>query len=190
MKKKNIFTLVIAAVLVVSLAVVFTACNNEPEKPEVPETTEVSTTEKEIPVIEEDTTEEETVKETEKETVKETEKETVKETEKETEKVTEKETEKVTQKPVSNSGSGNKTETPKKDTPKKDNTETTKKPSSSNSNKNDSNKNNSGATGGLDLSTFDVTRTAHVGGESSEEAESAAQAAIDKNGWNMDWELS
>ena len=187
MKKKNIFTLVIAAVLVVSLAVVFTACNNEPEKPEVPETTEVSTTEQEIPVIEEDTTEEETVKETEKETVKETEKETEKVTEKETEK----ETEKVTQKPVSNSGSGNKTETPKKDTPKKDNTETTKKPSSSNSNKNDSSKNDSGATGGIDWSSAGKgPDTKHVGGESSEEAESAAQAAIDKNGWNMDWELS
>lgn len=167
MKKKNIFTLIIASVLVVSLAVVFTACDNEPEKPEVPETTEVSTTEKEIPEIEEDTTEEETVKETEKET--------------------EKVTEKVTQKPVSNnSGSGNKTETPKKD-----NTETTKKPSSSSSNKNDSGKNDSGITGGVDWSSAGKgPNTAHVGGESSEEAESAAQAAIEKNGWNMDWELS
>lgn len=166
MKKKNIFTLVIASLLVISVAVVFTACDNEPEKPEVPETSEVSTTENKIPEIKQDTTEETTEKET-------TEKETVKETEKVTEK--------VTQKPVSN-----KTETPKKDTPKKDNTETTKKPSSSNSNKNDS-----GATGGINWDALKTSPdTAHVGGESSEENESMVQAAIDKNGWNMDWELS
>lgn len=173
MKKKNIFTLVIASLLVISVAVVFTACDNEPEKPEVPETSEVSTTENKIPEIEQDTTEETTEETTEKETVK------------ETEKVTEKATEKVTQKPASN-----KTETPKKDTPKKDNTETTKKPSSSNSNKNDSGKNDSGATGGLDLSTFDVTRTSHVGGESSEELHESADKVIKENGWNMDWELN
>ena len=167
MKKKNIFTVVIAAVLVVSLAVVFTACDNEPEKPEVPETTEVSTTEKEIPVIEEDTTEEETVKETEKET----------------EKATEKETEKVTQKPVSNSGSGNKTETPKKD-----NTETTKKPSSSNSNKNDSNKNDSGSTGGANWDSFD--EPVAPGRDPNYDAAANAQKNVEENGWNTDWTLA
>lgn len=170
MKKKNIFTLIVASVLVVSLAVVFTACDNEPEKPEVPETTEVSTTEKEIPEIEEDTTEEETVKETEKET----------------EKATEKVTEKVTQKPVSNSGSGNKTETPKKD-----NTETTKKPSSSSSNKNDSGKNDSGSTGGINWDALKTSpNTAHVGGESSEEVKEANKKQDEELGWNLDWELS
>ena len=48
-----------------------------------------------------------------------------------------------------------------------------------------------GGTGGIIWDDFDKgPDTDHVGGESSEEIKDAVQEDIDKNGWDLDWELN
>lgn len=48
-----------------------------------------------------------------------------------------------------------------------------------------------GGTGGIIWDDFDKgPDTDHVGGESSDEVDQAVQDSIDKNGWDVDWELN